>query len=135
MISSNVLHLYLGKICKKTALLMFSVKSADGLLLGVKARAWCVSVRRYSHQRVDHILEQYRVLRMSVDALNRSIERAAENQSMRDAIEQREAEWERSYRRQEQDVRTSRLVEKNLLEQLEEYKSYVNFHSAQLIER
>lgn len=135
MISSNVLHLYLGKICKKTALLMFSVKSADGLLLGVKARAWCVSVRLYSHQRVDHILEQYRVLRMSVDALNRSIERAAENQSMRDAIEQREAEWERSYRRQEQDVRTSRLVEKNLLEQLEEYKSYVNFHSAQLIER
>ena len=72
---------------------------------------------------------------MSVDALNRSIERAAENQSMRDAIEQREAEWERSYRRQEQDVRTSRLVEKNLLEQLEEYKSYVNFHSAQLLER
>lgn len=59
---------------------------------------------------------------MSVDSLNRSIERGLENQTMRDAIEQRDAEWERSYRRQEQDIRTSRLVEKNLLDQIEEYK-------------
>jgi hypothetical protein len=54
--------------------------------------------------------------------LKRSIQRSLENQMMHDAIQQQDAEWERNYRRQEQDVRTSRLVEKNLLEQLEECK-------------